>query len=945
MRDATSPPDEGRAPSEESNAFQGRNTCPGPVAEQKGEILWPHATLPAVDTPGGSALKSSSKQALPPLRASRGSRGAYPRDCVCHHPFRFRCVSTPRCDNPNRAFLFSYIDYAFTPHRSSYVYPTGLKFVSPETRNKVERLARETRIKRALSSTGSANTERKAAPGTGRLSKKQYEERDRGAPRGSPHGQGDPYTALRRAPPMGPSLHECFLEPCVEDAVTCDGALEITITGLTLMKHFSNKNVFYVVVSAPPFKVVTAPAIYYPFDKGRVAKARRTRLSKMYGRQKGVVDFDMPQCFRMLVLAGTTVRLEVWKERLGIVDEGPYAVCTLQIPKLDGKGETLHTLSGEDSRWEVDSARIGKDVSHDGPNGAVGPTSHRLLEPYTDGHTRGTIQVDLELTPRPGTDRQAVEASAVAPNSFPNERVGGARRLDESRGDLGVGFASAVGRSISPPLPPSAAAFKKITTAEMLRLVCADSSGVFQLDTALGFAHSRCTVLAVVGCHVAEALLQGTIEAVKTERLQLMGWLTETVWEVVPGRTILDGEEWAGGYARHLQRVVYKNPGMNVHDLLALLTMDIVDTALPGWTLDLDSHADQVRGGSSVCEEEWEAVSQGTRVGRSKSRKGSKSEDENIARNSEERGAGAGPGDDSRSVASTMLTRTAELLRGLGRFALDGISLAADVTTGSDPFATNRDVLAASADVARRKTRRKIDRDRRDRLKGGRPERTLGLKLFSRFLTGLAEADSATGNKQAVVGRGDEEEYDETSDDEGAVDGADETYNSAWEDDLCGTRRLGVEADPLLKIDIMNRLRRISLDNATRGRVFESEWRSPTRIQRDAMRGLRSKRWLPPPPPVREPPPPNNKHRLHRQVFIIAVIASLDTPVPLFDADELRRPSLSCGSLMDYATEVRNQSCGGVHSSPSLRPLFVRHSNTLQCKLVLPHSVRGFVSF
>ena len=131
-----------------------------------------------------------------------------------------------------------------------------------------------------------------------------------------------------------------------------------------------------------------------------------------------------------------------------------------------------------------------------------------------------------------------------------------------------------------------------------------------------------------------------------------------------------------------------------------------------------------------------------------------------------------------------------------------------------------------------------------------------------------------------------------------------ESYDPAWEDDVCGTRRLGAEADPLLKIDIMNRLRRIGLDNASRGRAFEVKWRSPTRIQRDAMRGLRSRRWLPPPPPAREAPAPNNKHRLHRQVFVIAAIASLETPVPLFDADELRQPSLSCGSLMDYATEV-----------------------------------------
>ena len=38
----------------------------------------------------------------------------------------------------------------------------------------------------------------------------------------------------------------CKLRPCT---------LELTISGFTLMKHFSDKYVFYVVVSAPPFKV------------------------------------------------------------------------------------------------------------------------------------------------------------------------------------------------------------------------------------------------------------------------------------------------------------------------------------------------------------------------------------------------------------------------------------------------------------------------------------------------------------------------------------------------------------------------------------------------------------------------------------------------------------------------------------------------------------------
>ena len=737
----------------------------------------------------------------------------------------------------------------------------------------------------------------------------QRENRDHGLidkpPGTSANGQGDPYSALRRMPPLGSAASKCFLEPCIEDAVTCDGALELTISGLTLMKHFSVKNIFYVVISVPPFRVVTAPALYHPFDRSRAAKARRSKLSKIYGRQKGVVDFDMPQCFRMLVLAGTMVRLEVWRERLGVVDEGPYAACTLQIPKriissLGGKDKSERAISVteesqggelelENSKYCVDE--FGDSVEDDS---VVGPTSYRLVEPHTDGHTRGTIQVEIEMMPKPGSDKDLLKGRGET-QFAENERT-----YDHDR------FRNSTSSSLASPAPtPTSDAFKKITTAEMLRLVCSDSSGVFRLDAALGRAHSRCLVLALVSCHIAEALLQGTIEAVQTETPRAMGWVTETAWEVKPGREIADTEDWAGGYARHLRRVVQQSPGLDLNDLLALLSDDLIEITLPGWSAYWDENKDvDLEGAGYEHECEWKAVDE-----KRGKREANVDDVEAIHRENRK----GGKFSSASSTASTLVSRTAELLLGLGRFALDGISLATDVTTGGNPSAARRDVLVTTAAAARRKRERRIANLRLERSKSEQFTDSSWTAPLRKMIRGVTEQhvgvedsyeERSPSDKKCrtnvAAAEMEEQKVRKGDNKHDAIDACD----PAWEEDVCGTRRLGVEADPLLKIDIMNRMRRIGLDNASRGRAFEIKWRSPTRIQRDAMRGLRSKRWLPPPPPAREPPAPNNKHRLHRQVFVLAAIASLETPVPLFDADELRQPSLSCGSLMDYATEV-----------------------------------------
>ncbi|KAK3263895.1 hypothetical protein CYMTET_27325 [Cymbomonas tetramitiformis] len=159
-----------------------------------------------------------------------------------------------------------------------------------------------------------------------------------------------------------PTLHDDFavqsLPSTTEDNVCCEGALEVTINLCTLMKCFSGDYVFRVVVHAAPFKVETHRVLFEAFPR---PKSRSERLARQ--RQKGRLEWDQPQIFRLLLTSGTEIRLQVIREKAGHSEE-LYAETAFTLPTAE---------TGLESRAE------------------------KLYEPFFDGHQRGIIYFDVEL--------------------------------------------------------------------------------------------------------------------------------------------------------------------------------------------------------------------------------------------------------------------------------------------------------------------------------------------------------------------------------------------------------------------------------------------------------------------------------------------------------------------------------------------------------------------